>query len=137
MAKPLKSKPNFLCCFGSFSHETSMRESDKLSWRRVRKKSDSKTVPLDASLPDEDKQHRVHSRKWRWKFFKSKSNSPKPLKESQPPPTNPKEPRQTPPVVPVTANYIPPQVYICSISSSANTCSLIPCFNTRYCFCLI
>ncbi|XP_028802781.1 uncharacterized protein LOC114757965 [Neltuma alba] len=119
MAKPHKSKPKsslFLCCFGSFSHdETSIRESE-FSWRRVRKKSDSKTVPLDASLPDdkERRAHRVHSQKWRWKKLfrptsKSRSNNQKPLMKSQTPATNPQSPRQRPPVVPVTPDQTLPQ----------------------------
>ncbi|KAK4263077.1 hypothetical protein QN277_028551 [Acacia crassicarpa] len=122
MAKSHESKPKsslFLCCFGSFPHETSMRESDnKFSFQGVREQSsDSKTVPLGASLPEHDKEHRanrVRSRKWRWRLFfkstsKSKSNNQKSLKESQTPATHQKPPRQRPPVVPVTPNQTPPQ----------------------------
>ncbi|XP_054775913.1 uncharacterized protein LOC129284451 [Prosopis cineraria] len=122
MAKSRKSKPKpslLLCCFASFSHETNSMEESKFSWRRVRKKkSASKTVPLDGSLPDDNNErgaHRAHPRrKWRWKLFKStwKSTSntnQKPLMESQPPATNPQLPRQRPLMVPVTPNQTPPQ----------------------------
>lgn len=117
MAKTKTKTSIFLCCFGSShlpnkaSTESTMKLGSDISipkqkrtswfsWRRfrIKTKSTSKTVPLEASFSD----NKAHN------YSKSRSK----YNKSQAPATNPPPPTQPPPVLPGTPYYTPSQVCI-------------------------
>ncbi|XP_045788348.1 uncharacterized protein At5g23160 [Trifolium pratense] len=116
-----KSKTSiFLCCFGSNDDSTSVKESNYISkekrsswfsWRRIRikMKSTSKTVPLEASFS----QVKAYS--------KSRSKLSSTLhKKSKTPPTNPPPLPQPCPPHPATPYYSPTQTRHGPISTNNN-----------------